>query len=84
MANIRDMQSNQAIIRSEMDQLKSQCWQILHQRGEEWTDRFDQMITAFMQHDQDPWRSLGLLAQIGFLHLLESWDSFEVSQDPTA
>ena len=79
MPDIRSLQSNQAVLRAEMDQLKTLGLEILHERGHDWTDRFDEMMTAFMNHDQDPWRSLGLFAQLGFLHLLESYDSFKVA-----
>jgi len=73
MPDIRGLQQDQAVIRSELDQLKQEAWQHLHARGEEWTDRLDQLMRGFMGHDEDPWRILGLLAQIGFLHMMESW-----------
>lgn len=75
MADIRGMQLNQAIIRSEMDQLKQGLWPVLQDHGEEWVDRLDQMMRAFMDHDQDPWRTVGTLAQIGFLCMLSEWES---------
>lgn len=68
------MQQDQALIRSELDQLKQQAWGLLHDDGEEWTDRLDQMMRAFGEHDEDPWRILGLIAQVGFLHMLESYE----------
>lgn len=74
MADIRGLTLDQAIIRAEMDRLKAQIWPVLREHGEHWTDRFDQMIKAFSTHDQEPWRTLGLMAQVGFLHMLESWD----------
>lgn len=75
MSDIRDLTSNQSIIRSEADQLKMDIWPILHERGEEWTGRLDEMLRAFSAHDEDPWRITGMLAQLGFLTLLESWES---------
>lgn len=75
MADIRGLSQDQAVIRSEMDQLKAELWPQLHAHGEEWTECLDQMLTAFAAHDQEPWKSVGLLAQIGFLHLLESWEA---------
>lgn len=80
MPDISNLQSNQAVLRVEMDQLKTLGLEILYERGHDWTDRFNEMMTAFMNHDQDPWRSLGLFAQVGFLHLLESYDSFKVTE----
>ena len=73
MADIRGLGQDQAIIRAELDQLKAEIWPVLQRHGEEWVDRFDQMIRAFGDHDEEPWRSVGIIAQIGFLHLLESW-----------
>jgi len=74
MANISGIGQHQAIIRAELDQLKAEIWPVLQHHGEEWVDRFDQMIRAFGSHDEEPWRSVGIIAQIGLLHLLESWE----------
>jgi ElaB/YqjD/DUF883 family membrane-anchored ribosome-binding protein len=75
MADISDLQQQQALIRAEADQLKAELWPRLHDHGEEWVDRLDQMLQAFMQHDEDPWNTLGTLAQIGFLTMLAEWNS---------
>jgi hypothetical protein len=72
MADISDLERQQALIRAELDRMKPEIWEILQGRGEEWTERLDQMLRDFAAHDEDPWRIMGKLAQLGFLHLLES------------
>jgi hypothetical protein len=72
MADISDLGRQQALIRAELDRMKPEIWEILQGRGEEWTERLDQMLRGFAAHDEDPWRIMGKLAQLGFLHLLES------------
>jgi hypothetical protein len=74
MPDIRELHQNQTVIRAELDRMKPEAWRILQGNGEEWTERLDQMLRGFAGHDEDPWRILGLLAQIGFLHLLESFE----------
>ena len=83
MADIRGMRPNQALIRAHLDRAKPEAWDILQSKGIAWTDRLSEMVTGFREHDADPWRIVGLLADIGFLHLLESYEpsGFCVSPD---
>ncbi len=76
MADIRAFTQNQTVLRAEADRLKCKLWPILEERGSQWTERLDQMMRAFAGHDQDPWRTVGMLAELGFLTLLESYQPF--------
>jgi len=74
MTDISEMSNYQAIIRAEMDQLKANLWPVFRERGEHFVDRLDQMLHGFMEHDEDPWKSIGTLAQLGFLTMLAEWN----------
>ena len=73
---------HRAILDSELEQRRSEIGQILHARGEDWTDRLDQLIRGFEEHDADPWRTVGKLAQIGFLHWCREANEVYLTQDP--
>jgi len=72
MSDIRNDQQDLAVLRAEADQLIASLWDIFRGNGDLWVDRLDQMTVAFMDHDEDPWRTVGALAQVGFLTMLIS------------
>jgi hypothetical protein len=72
MSDIRNDQQDLAVLRAEADQLIASLWDIFRGNGDLWVDRLDQMTVAFMDHDEDPCRTVGALAQVGFLTMLIS------------
>lgn len=70
MSELRNILQDQSLLRAEADQLSSELWEEFFGNGEEWVERLNQMLLAFMEHDADPWRTVGTLAQIGFLRML--------------
>lgn len=64
---------HQAIVRAELDQEVREAWEMLYERGEDWTDRFLDLITELWELNEQPERAVGLLAHIGWLHMLESF-----------
>jgi len=79
-----DARKHDAILRSELEQRVAGMNDLLHLRGLNWCDRLDQMVTAFENHDQDPWRVLGKLAQIGFIYCLTEMQGVNVTDEPPA
>lgn len=77
MADIRGLTADQTVIRAELDKLKLVAWDELQNHSEQWVDRLNTMIVAFSEHDESPWNIVGILANIGFLHMLESWESMD-------
>jgi len=66
-AALKEFDRNQTIMRSFRDQMVSETMAYLHERGEDWTQNLDRLTMELMDEFEEPFRTIGKLAQIGFL-----------------
>lgn len=70
MADISDIWRQQQIIDAHNDQIKAEAWELLRSHGEDWAEAVDLSMASFAESDRDGIRIVGLLAQIGYAHML--------------
>lgn len=70
MADISHVWRQQQIIDAHNDQLKAEAWDLLRSHDEDWAEAVDLSMQSFADCERDGIRIVGLLAQIGYAHML--------------
>lgn len=65
-----DARKNHALLTSELEQRVTEMNHFLSDKGEDWCSRLDDLTMKMEDHKEQPWNTVGRLAQIGFLHCL--------------
>ena len=70
MADISHIIRQQQIIDAHNDQIKAEAWELLRSHNEDWAEAVDLSMESFAQCERDGIRIVGLLAQVGYAHML--------------
>lgn len=72
MADISEITRQQLLIEANVEQMKCEAWELLRDHSEDWVDALDGYMQGFAESPRDGIRAIGLLAQIGYSHMLAS------------